>query len=384
MNPLSPVQAAQLADRAYDVNDPDPEVRRKAVNGLPQGFVLQPVIRGRTGFGPGVESNFGMVATRSQTREAILAIRGTIFEFRPDVATDVLLADLSPSTSGDVHAGFARAWSSMVGQIDAALPAQALGGMTVHCVGHSLGGALATLAADHLSTRGALVKLYTFGSPRVGGATFCSQVTSRVGRDNIFRVYHPADPVAMVPFWPFSHVPWNRCGCAISCGPQERFSLARHSMAGYVQFMSGVSFAQLAQNGPQTLTDRQIEQWLANVKAGGWVQNWGARAAEMIGIALDWVLRKLLEGGLAMLQPYIAAGIGVMDVLAWALHRAAQLAERTAWYVEAIIQAIMQFIGRTWDRTKSLTYEFLRWALETAAREFRRLVSGALRNLPRA
>jgi pimeloyl-ACP methyl ester carboxylesterase len=382
MNPLSPVDAARIANHVYRVNSGNPAERATAGEGLPQGFSLEAGVKGRTGLGPGVVSNFGFLALRAASGEAILALRGT--DTLADAATDALLADLSPATAGGVHSGFARAWTSSVGRVDELLPAHALGALTVHCIGHSLGGALATLAADHLSRRGAQVKLYTFGSPRVGGADFCDQLTNRVGRDNIFRVYHPADPVAMVPLFPFTHVPWNRCGCAISCGPQERFSPSRHSMAGYVQFMSGVSFAQLTQNGPQTLTDRQIEHWLATVKAGGWVQNWGARTAEMIGIALDWVLRKLLEGGLAMLQPYFAAAVGVMDVLAWALHRAAQIAERTAWYVEAIIQAIMQFIGRAWDRTKKLTYEFLRWALETAAREFRRLVSGALRNLPRA
>ncbi|MDW8312444.1 MAG: lipase family protein [Burkholderiales bacterium] len=379
MPPLSPTQAAVLALNVYLVKASDPN----AFQGLPDGYSPEPVLKGRTGLGPGVLSNLGYLAVRPESKEAIIAIRGTIPTFPPDVATDALLMDLSPVTDGGVHAGFLRAWSSVVERVDEALPAHALGGVTVHCIGHSLGGALATLAADHLSRRGARVFLYTFGAPRVGGAGFCQQLTARVGPDRIFRVYHPADPVTMVPLFPFTHVPWNRSGCAIRCGPNERISVSRHSMEGYVQFMSGVSFAQLRQNGPQRLTDRQIEHWLATVKAGGWVQNWGARAAELIGIALDWVLRKLLEGGLALLQPFFAAGVSALDVLAWALHRATQVAERTAWYVEAIIQAILQFIGRAWDRTKSLTYEFLRWALETAAREIRRLVASALHALPR-
>jgi len=385
MNPLDPLTAAQLADDVYLVRASDAAERRRSIARLPAGFSLGAPLAGRTGLGPGVASNLGFVATRSGGggREVIVALRGTELTFPPDVFTDLLLADFSRATAHGVHAGFARTWSSIAGQIDEALPAQAISGATVHCIGHSLGGALATLVADRLSRQGALVKLYTFGSPRVAGADFCDQLTARVGRENIFRVYHPADPVPMAPLYPFAHVPWNHCGCAIACGPQERFSVGRHSMAGYVQAMSGVSFAQLTQNGPQTLTDRQIEQWLQTVRSGGWVQNWGARASEMIAIALDWVLRKLLEGGLILLQPYFAAGIGALDLLAFALHRATQIAERTAWYVEAMIQAIMQFIGRSWDRGKFLTYEFLRWALDVAAREIRRLVAGALRLIPR-
>ena len=78
----------------------------------------------------------------------------------------------------------------------------------VHIVGHSLGGALATLSADWIKAEYSLpVKLYTFGSPRVGLDNFSRAATSRI--DKIYRCTHGADPVTKVPLWPFSHAPYN-------------------------------------------------------------------------------------------------------------------------------------------------------------------------------
>jgi len=79
----------------------------------------------------------------------------------------------------------------------------------VHCVGHSLGSALATLAADTiaLNARPKTVKLYTFGSPRVGFEGFSRRLTDNIGDENIYRVHHSTDIVSHVPEWPFIHVP---------------------------------------------------------------------------------------------------------------------------------------------------------------------------------
>ena len=55
-----------------------------------------------------------------------------------------------------------------------------------HCAGHSLGGALATLAAHSFATRalelGAqpAVTCYTFGSPRAGNPAFAREYTQLV------------------------------------------------------------------------------------------------------------------------------------------------------------------------------------------------------------
>ncbi|WP_350643813.1 hypothetical protein, partial [Psychrobacter sp. HY3-MNA-CIBAN-0198] len=49
---------------------------------------------------------------------------------------------------------------------------------TVHCVGHSLGGAVASLVADWAKRRfSSDVKLYTFGAPKVGLTNFALSTT---------------------------------------------------------------------------------------------------------------------------------------------------------------------------------------------------------------
>lgn len=72
--------------------------------------------------------------------------------------------------------------------------------------GHSLGGALATLAASKISLETAAeIKLHTFGSPRVGCEGFADWTSGIV--DEHFRITHKNDPIARVPFtWRFKHV----------------------------------------------------------------------------------------------------------------------------------------------------------------------------------
>src|SRR5690625_5942183 len=78
----------------------------------------------------------------------------------------------------------------------------------VHCIGHSLGGAVATLAADCVArNRPNPVRLCTFGAPRVGGNFFARSCTNLVGEENIMRVFHTTDPVPMMPIFPYTHAP---------------------------------------------------------------------------------------------------------------------------------------------------------------------------------
>jgi predicted lipase len=63
--------------------------------------------------------------------------------------------------------------------------------------GHSLGGALAILAAADLVNLHAIDATYTFGQPRIGNDAFAAWYPTRVR--NTFRVIHYADIVPHVP-----------------------------------------------------------------------------------------------------------------------------------------------------------------------------------------
>jgi triacylglycerol lipase len=130
----------------------------------------------------------------------IVAFRGTRVEQFPDFVTllqqalpgNPLLARVPPGavafsnwrdlvTDGrfalgpdGVHTGFRKALDQVWG--DVATYLKALGGKPVWLTGHSLGAALATLAAARWAAGPRVQGIYTFGSPRVGNAVFAATV----------------------------------------------------------------------------------------------------------------------------------------------------------------------------------------------------------------
>jgi triacylglycerol lipase len=97
---------------------------------------------------------------------------------------------------GHVHSGFHGALDEVWDEVAADL---AGGDRPLFVTGHSLGGALATLAAARAHAAGSVVGgVYTYGQPRVGKADF--QVAYNAALDNVtFRVVNHIDLVTRVP-----------------------------------------------------------------------------------------------------------------------------------------------------------------------------------------
>jgi triacylglycerol lipase len=114
-----------------------------------------------------------------------------------------------------LHSGFQAAVESVWSLIEAAItsrPAE----QPVFFTGHSLGGALAIIAAER-ALRELQVQakaVYTFGSPRTGGADFFNSYTPKLG-DSTFRVVDGTDLVAAVP--PSLMGDFHHVGQAIRC-----------------------------------------------------------------------------------------------------------------------------------------------------------------------
>lgn len=66
--------------------------------------------------------------------------------------------------------------------------------------GHSLGGAIATIAAAEWQGERDVAAVYTFGQPRVGRADFADFIRRHYG-ENIFRFVNNRDVVTRVPPW---------------------------------------------------------------------------------------------------------------------------------------------------------------------------------------
>lgn len=113
-----------------------------------------------------------------------------------------------------VHQGFLGAYKDVKSQVFAALNAavKQCANCRIILTGHSLGGALATIAAADLIVNkyaGSRLSLYTYGSPRVGNVEFVTWFNNQI-KDS-FRVTHADDAVTHVPLdsMGYTHVGFN-------------------------------------------------------------------------------------------------------------------------------------------------------------------------------
>ena len=136
--------------------------------------------------------------------EAVLVtFRGTQPGSIDDIVSDLLIP-LVAWPHGKVHLGFKRAldrvWDEMLVLINSLAPPR-----TVWFSGHSLGAALATLAADRFP---AAAGVCTIGSPRVGDRAFAAEFDVRFGL-RALRFVNDTDIVTHVPTpfpAPYEHV----------------------------------------------------------------------------------------------------------------------------------------------------------------------------------
>jgi triacylglycerol lipase len=128
----------------------------------------------------------------------IIAFRGTEMECHEDWQTD-FQTKLVSSPDGRIHRGFKQAldyvWEDILKKIDEFQDNK----QNIWVAGHSLGGALATLAVDRLTEDEVDVSgLYTFGSPRVGDKDFAEHFDWKI-KSRTFRFINDEDIVTRVP-----------------------------------------------------------------------------------------------------------------------------------------------------------------------------------------
>jgi hypothetical protein len=142
----------------------------------------------------------GFVATDTTNKLIVVSFRGSrsvrnwITNVQFPVKTTSICATCSAST------GFWDSWlEAQTGVLAAVTKAQQqFPGFKVVATGHSLGGALAGLAAGVLRSQGLTVDLYTYGAPKVGLEAISSYL-SQTGKGATYRVTHKGDPVPKLP-----------------------------------------------------------------------------------------------------------------------------------------------------------------------------------------
>ena len=151
----------------------------------------------------------GYVAVDRTRGLTVLAFRGSnsIRNWVANVDIRKTPVDLCPGCRA--HRGFWNSWSEARTGVMAALTtaAQTYPSFKVVVVGHSLGGAIATLAATEIRNTGINADLYTYGAPRIAGSSLSDYITNQ-NRGGNFRVTHTDDVVPRVPplFLDYVHI----------------------------------------------------------------------------------------------------------------------------------------------------------------------------------
>jgi Lipase (class 3) len=141
------------------------------------------------------------------------------------------ITDFSASQSATgLHSGFQAAVETVWLRIRTLIANPPPSEQALFFTGHSLGGALAIIAAERaireLNVRATAV--YTFGSPRTGGTAFFNSYTPQLG-NSTFRLVHGTDIVPTVPpslMGQFRHV-----GQAIQCPTEGLFDAQTQILA---------------------------------------------------------------------------------------------------------------------------------------------------------
>ncbi|RXJ68261.1 lipase [Halarcobacter ebronensis] len=167
-----------------------------------------------------------------------LVFRGTEATSIADIKSDLKAKQTKCELGGKIHTGFKEAFELVQKEIQDYID-ENLKDKPLLITGHSLGGALATVATKSLKYD-KIAACYTFGSPRVGDEIWMLGIKAPV-----YRIVNSADPVTMLPFgteavdiltFLFRFVPY--IGEKISRYLESNFS--GYSHAGYMRYLTNI------------------------------------------------------------------------------------------------------------------------------------------------
>jgi triacylglycerol lipase len=341
MPTLSPLQAGNLAAGVYQLADKPPQDAIKDLNtaGL-FNVTAASTFTASSGLGGWRPiTGFGYVAEgiNQFKDDAVIVVRGT--DLFQDWLTDANFS-LTQGTSSLIHTGFSSTWNHFAPAVHEFFRRKQRRYQRIHCIGHSLGGALATIAAVEVASYGA-PELYTFGSPRVGLEGFAQQVTQTIGIDRIHRVAHIADPVTMVPLWPYVHAPANGACIEIGSGSFPINPMAHSINSSYVNGIGSHSWGSLGRthNLPfqsRTSTREALNHHTRSLES---IHPMTVNGLEALADAYDAISNFNAEGARRVAGSVSLAGLTALDRLAIAQQRATALRDETA---VKVIQAKQQ------------------------------------------
>jgi Lipase (class 3) len=180
--------------------DFDADITRMRAEAKAIGYNLESfALKGQTTtFGTGQV----FAAIFSNNSRYVLAYRGTVFDSVRNWLADVSFAHTQWITSGSVHLGFSRVEQQLWPFVESFFADPAHPKKPLWVTGHSLGAAVATLAASHIHQALPTVnleKVYVFAQPRVGDRTFVSDYGQDGLDDRFIKFAGYNDAVSVLP-----------------------------------------------------------------------------------------------------------------------------------------------------------------------------------------
>ena len=369
---LYPGQIYKLTDQAYESKDISlGNFKDKVRYALPfVGKDSVRIITATSGLITPVSSGFGFMAQLNggRSREIVIATRGTATW--ADAGTDINAIPTPGPTGHAIHKGFGTTFKSYVQQLNEFIKQQNLGfkPTAVHCMGHSLGGALANLNAAACAELGLNSYLYTVAAPRVGMVPYAEHLSKKMKAAHVYRVANEADIVTMVPCYPFVHSPYVH-GTYLLEGGLLKINPMQHMLANGYGSMVNASWKQM-----QSLTQgkqQQLENSLypANNKEAGQFEQlakmpgamFSGRLLKLINKAIHDMLTRLGAQSLLSVGHYRSGAFTVLDQMAEILARYAQASHKQAKEVAGMLNAIMAYLGRSTHALADASVATIRW-----------------------
>lgn len=185
-----------------------------------------------------------------------LAFRGTESNSFKDIKSDANGKLVSCNSGGKIHSGFKEAYEQVSLDIQNEIKKDEYSSFPLFITGHSLGGALATVAAKKLNHKPGIAACYTYGSPRVGDEDWIKNI-----KTPIHRIVNAADSVTMLPpggdiilsiSWLIKYIPsigsplnkWllNNFNGYMHCGNMRYLTNCQNGLYDTVELLYSVSF----------------------------------------------------------------------------------------------------------------------------------------------
>lgn len=363
MSAISPKIASRLALLAYDVEDTpnNLDVPRDVKKHFK--FNLSNVQQASSGGFFWRETTgfllIGQGHSQQHKGDHVIAIRGT--NTLADAVTDITAHSKSNESGSLVHTGFQTTFESFRDGLAKYLekPEVLNSKGIIHCIGHSLGGALATLVANWVKTKyNKTVYLYTFGCPRVGYKDFAIKSSARI--DKVYRCVHGSDPVPKVPVWPFCHVHIN--GNEYVPVREQGLNHKAHSMdtaPGYVNTTNYEQWDDMYSQTAGSMYQRVIlnyENRLQTTYSSHWA---GKIAAALMTLIID-------GGGTGLIAAIQAGGTTIATAYDLMAKFACDLANVVGFeeQLKGLLGHMIVFAGQPAVTVIKYTFSFIKWVFD--------------------